>query len=41
MIINNITIAIVSGNECDVSCLKIKILLWRQFCKIMDLTSFE
>ena len=29
--INNINIAIVNGNECDVSCLKYKIILWRQF----------
>ena len=41
MIINNINIAIVNGNECDVSCLKDKIILWRQFCNIVDLTSFE
>ena len=41
MIINNINISIVNGNECDVSCLKDKIILWRQFCNIVDLTSFE
>ena len=41
MIIDIINIAIVNGNECDVSCLKYKIMLWRQFCNIVDLTSFE
>ena len=41
MKINNINIAIVNGNECDVSCLKYKILFWKQFCNIVDLTSFE
>ena len=41
MIIYNINFAIVNGNECGVSCLKYKIMLWRQFCNIMDLTSFE
>ena len=29
MIINNISIAIVNGKECDVSCLKYNIMLWR------------
>ena len=33
---NNINIAIVNGNECGVSCLKYKIILWRQFCIIVD-----
>ena len=41
MIIDNINISIVNGNECDVPCLKYKIILWRQFCNIVDLTSFE
>ena len=41
MIVNNSSIAIVNGNECDVSCLKYKIMLWRQFCNIVDLTSLE
>ena len=34
MIIDNINIAIVNGNGCDVSCLKYKIMLWRLFCNI-------
>ena len=38
---NNINIAIVNGNRCDVFCLKYKIMLWKQFCNIMDLISFE
>ena len=29
MKINNINIAIVNGDECDVSCLKYKIMLWK------------
>ena len=33
MIRDNINIAIVNGNECDVSCLKYKIMHWRQFVK--------
>ena len=37
MIIDNINISIVNGNECDVSCLKYKIML----CNIVELTSFE
>ena len=43
MIIDNINIVIVNGNECDVSCLKYKIMPWRQVCNIglVDLTSFE
>ena len=41
MIIDNINIAIVNGNECDFSCLKYKIMFLRQFCNIVDLTSFE
>ena len=40
MIINNINISMDNGNKCDVSCLKYKIKLWRQFCSIVDLTSF-
>ena len=31
MIIDNINIAIVNRNECDVSCLKYKVMLCRQF----------
>ena len=38
---DNINIAIANGNECGVSCLKYKIILWRQFCIIVDSTSFE
>ena len=41
MRLNNIRISIVNGSECDVSCLKYKIKLWRQFCNTVDLTSFE
>ena len=41
MIINNINVSIVNDNECDVSCLKYKIMLWGQFCNIVDLTSFQ
>ena len=41
MITNNINIALVNGNECDVSCLKYKIMLWRQLCTLVDLTLFE
>ena len=41
MIIDKINIAIVNGNECDVFCLKYKRMLWRQFCNIVDLTSFQ
>ena len=40
MIINNINIVIVNGNEFDVSFLKYKIMPWRQFCNTLDLTSF-
>ena len=29
MIVSNINIAIVNGNECDVSCLKYKIMPWK------------
>ena len=39
-IINNINIAIVIGEEFDVSCLKYKIMFLRQFCNTVDLTSF-
>ena len=38
MVINSINIAIVNRNERDVSCLKYKIMLWRQFCNTVDLT---
>ena len=31
MIMDNINISIANGNECDVSCLKYEIVLWRQF----------
>ena len=41
MKINNINIEIVNVNEWDLSCLKYKILLWKQFCNIVNLTSFE